>query len=178
VARVDILEDVGRSLSPLIDVGQIEGAFVMGLGYWMNEGYTFDGKSGKLESTGTFVKRQILYFQLKIKLLFYRITKYLESKISLKISESILEKMRLTWREYSKQKVIKFVFANKKLIKHCAIQATGEPAVSISVVCLYALRYAIAEVWKDNGFINKHVSIELPATPGNVLKAIHGGMNN
>lgn len=55
VARVDILEDVGRSLSPLIDVGQIEGAFVMGLGYWMSEGYTFEHDSGRLDSVGTWV---------------------------------------------------------------------------------------------------------------------------
>lgn len=34
-------------MSPLVDVGQVEGAFIMGLGYWLNEKYVYNPETGK-----------------------------------------------------------------------------------------------------------------------------------
>ena len=42
--RVDILHDVGRSLNPAIDIGQIEGGFVQGMGWLTTEELVFDAK--------------------------------------------------------------------------------------------------------------------------------------
>ena len=42
VTRVDILHDVGRSLNPAIDIGQIEGGFVQGMGWLTTEELVFD----------------------------------------------------------------------------------------------------------------------------------------
>ena len=47
VERVDVLHDAGRSLNPAIDMGQIEGGFVQGMGWLTTEELVFD-ETGRL----------------------------------------------------------------------------------------------------------------------------------
>jgi len=47
ILRADLLHDVGRSLNPAVDLGQIEGAFVQGAGWLTSEELVFD-KNGRL----------------------------------------------------------------------------------------------------------------------------------
>lgn len=47
--RTDILHDVGKSLNPAIDIGQIEGAFIQGMGWLTTEELMWDDK-GRLLS--------------------------------------------------------------------------------------------------------------------------------
>ncbi|WP_417662282.1 xanthine dehydrogenase molybdopterin binding subunit [Pseudomonas sp.] len=49
--RSDILHDVGASLNPAIDIGQVEGAFVQGMGWLTMEELVWNGK-GKLMTNG------------------------------------------------------------------------------------------------------------------------------
>ncbi|HSW25774.1 MAG TPA: xanthine dehydrogenase molybdopterin binding subunit, partial [Burkholderiaceae bacterium] len=48
VLRADVLHDVGRSLNPAIDIGQIEGAFIQGMGWLTTEELKWHPTSGML----------------------------------------------------------------------------------------------------------------------------------
>jgi xanthine dehydrogenase large subunit len=49
VVRVDVLHEVGRSLNPAIDLGQVEGGFVQGMGWLTTEELWWDDK-GRLRT--------------------------------------------------------------------------------------------------------------------------------
>lgn len=49
VDRADVLHDVGRSLNPALDLGQVEGAFVQGMGWLTSEELVWDNE-GRLRT--------------------------------------------------------------------------------------------------------------------------------
>ena len=54
VLQTDVIMDIGESINPAIDIGQIEGAFIMGLGLHMTEEVIFDKDDGSLATGGTW----------------------------------------------------------------------------------------------------------------------------
>jgi xanthine dehydrogenase large subunit len=48
LVRADILHDCGRSLNPALDIGQIEGGFVQGMGWLTTEELVFHPEDGRL----------------------------------------------------------------------------------------------------------------------------------
>ncbi|CAG7679626.1 unnamed protein product [Allacma fusca] len=53
VLRVNLTKDAGRSLNQEVDIGQIEGAFVMAIGWGTTENVVYDSVPGKLLANGT-----------------------------------------------------------------------------------------------------------------------------
>ncbi|XP_065844418.1 uncharacterized protein [Oscarella lobularis] len=54
IVRSDVLYDCGESINPEIDVGQAQGAFVMGIGYWHTERFVRDSTTGQLLTKNTW----------------------------------------------------------------------------------------------------------------------------
>ncbi|KAL4191085.1 hypothetical protein AMTRI_Chr07g27880 [Amborella trichopoda] len=54
VIRADVVLDCGKSLNPAIDIGQVQGAFVQGLGYHLSEKYEYDSETGRLITASTW----------------------------------------------------------------------------------------------------------------------------
>ncbi|XP_075976671.1 uncharacterized protein LOC142976939 isoform X2 [Anticarsia gemmatalis] len=50
ILKANILEDVGVSANPKLDVGQVEGAYIQGVGYFTCEALHYDKQTGKLLS--------------------------------------------------------------------------------------------------------------------------------
>jgi len=48
--RADLLQDAGKSLNPAVDIGQIEGAFIQGMGWLTMEELVWHPQSGKLST--------------------------------------------------------------------------------------------------------------------------------
>ena len=51
VLRADLVQDCGRSLNPMVDLGQIEGGFVQGMGWLIHEELWWDDE-GRLRTIG------------------------------------------------------------------------------------------------------------------------------
>ena len=48
ILRCDMTQDTGASISPEVDIGQVEGGLVMGLGLWTTEELRYDQETGQL----------------------------------------------------------------------------------------------------------------------------------
>ncbi|KAL4225425.1 hypothetical protein ACF0H5_016115 [Mactra antiquata] len=54
INRVDLVYDCGESLNPAVDIGQVEGAFMMGVGHNTTEEVAYDPTTGKMINYDTW----------------------------------------------------------------------------------------------------------------------------
>ncbi|GAB0094282.1 xanthine dehydrogenase [Sergentomyia squamirostris] len=132
--RVDILEDTGQSLSPNVDVGQVEGAFIMGIGYWLHEKLVFNRQNAELLTNRTWTYKP-------------------------PGAKDIPVDFRITFLKNASNPA--GVLRSK---------ATGEPALCMAIVALFALRHAIDAARKDSGASDgTYYALGAPTTAENIL---------
>lgn len=152
VQRVDILEDTGESLSPLVDIGQIEGAFIMGLGYWLTEQCIFNKQTGAILTNRTWN---------------YKIPGAKDIPVDFRIE--LLQKSPnnagLLRSKGRKDILYSYVY----LI--LSILATGEPSLCLSVSVVFAIRRAIESARTDAGIKEKWFQLPNPVTPEAIMLA-------
>lgn len=132
VTRVDLLEDTGDSLNPFIDIGQVEGAFVMGMGYYTCEEFVTT-EEGRVVTNRTWN---------------YKVPGALDIPIDFRVlfPENNTNPVGVLG---SKGKLIRFNSVKIRLI-FFKIVATGEPPLLLSVSLPLAIRHALSSARTDS----------------------------
>ncbi|MGO3026404.1 xanthine dehydrogenase molybdopterin binding subunit [Corynebacterium variabile] len=145
VRRIDIVHDVGESLAPTIDRGQIEGGFVQGQGWLTLEDLRWDDSDGPgrgrllTNSAGTYKIPSLSEIPGEMNVHF------LDQELVGGVGESA-------------------VYGSK---------AVGEPPFTLSLSVREALREAVAEFGVESGSdARPRVALSLPATPEEVFWAV------
>ena len=133
IDRADILHDVGRSLNPAIDIGQIEGGYVQGAGWLTTEELVWDEKG--------------------------RLRTHAPSTYKIPACSDRPKVFNVTlWDGENREETI---YRSK---------AVGEPPLMLGISAFLALSDAVAAC----GDGSLYPSLDAPATPERVLRAIDG----
>ncbi|XP_055692709.1 uncharacterized protein LOC129795453 [Lutzomyia longipalpis] len=131
--RVDLVEDVGTSVSPRIDVGQIEGSFIMGMGYWLHEKLIYNRTNGELLTDRAWNYKPPGAKDIPVD---FRVTLLQTISASAGVAGS---------------------------------KACSEPAVSMAVVVVSALRKALESARKDAGAPDIFLTLNSSTTKEDIL---------
>ncbi|MDC0684913.1 molybdopterin cofactor-binding domain-containing protein [Sorangium atrum] len=143
VLRADVLYDMGDSLNPAIDIGQVEGAYVQGLGYVLSEDVLFqpDGPdAGALNADNTWRYKVPATTSIPI-----------EFNVDLFPRSTAPEVPESPYDLYSSKEV-------------------GEPPLVLAITAFFALKHAILAARQDRGH-NEWFQLQAPATVQRVQQA-------
>ena len=138
---VDIVHDAGQSINPAIDIGQIEGAYVQGMGWLTMEECVWDLK-GKPTKDG---------FSGKGKLLTHGPSTY-----KIPVASDVPEHFKVSL--FDNQNIKPTPFRSK---------AVGEPPLMLALSSYFAIRDAVSA----SADHKKRVAFKAPATPERILMA-------
>jgi xanthine dehydrogenase large subunit len=142
---VDIVHDAGQSINPAIDIGQIEGAYVQGMGWLTMEECIWDlkGKASKDGHGQTFSGRG--------KLLTHGPSTY-----KIPVASDVPEHFKVSL--FDNQNLKPTPFRSK---------AVGEPPLMLALSSYFAIRDAVSA----SADHKKRVAFKAPATPERILMA-------
>jgi len=135
--RADLLHDVGRSVNPAIDRGQVEGGFIQGMGWLTMEEVVWDAKGKLLTHAPSTYKIPVA---------------------------SDAPPVFNTWLWERGENVRDIAHRSK---------AVGEPPLMLALSVFFAIQDAVGATRASRD----PVPLEAPATPENILKAIHALRN-
>ncbi|MGC2108886.1 MAG: molybdopterin cofactor-binding domain-containing protein [Candidatus Korobacteraceae bacterium] len=144
VLRADVLYDMGTSLNPAIDIGQVEGAFIQGLGYVLSEDVVFqpDGPNkGALNSDNTWRYKMPASTSIPIE---FNVDLFPRSDYPVQIPENPYD-----------------LYSSKEV---------GEPPLVLAITAYFALKHAVLAARKDRGH-DEWYYLEAPATVQRVQQA-------
>ncbi len=141
LSAVDIVHDAGQSINPAIDIGQIEGAYVQGMGWLTMEECVWDLK-GKTTKDG---------FSGKGKLLTHGPSTY-----KIPVASDVPEHFKVSL--FDNQNIKPTPFRSK---------AVGEPPLMLALSSYFAIRDAVSA----SADHKKRVAFKAPATPERILMA-------
>jgi xanthine dehydrogenase/oxidase len=136
VLRADLYYDAGRSPNPAIDLGQIEGGYVQGLGFVTTEEVLFD-EDGRLVTDNIWTYKPPC-------------TKTIPIDFRVSLLEHDPESLE------AQQRV--------KLLAVASSKSTSEPTLSLGVSAYFAIKHAIREARREQTGRDEWVRLDVPAT--------------
>ncbi|KAG6360941.1 hypothetical protein INS49_012009 [Diaporthe citri] len=136
VLRTDIMMDVGNSINPALDYGQIEGAFIQGQGLFTLEESLWNSKTGCLSTTGPGT---------------YKIPGFgdIPREFNVSMLKHDTEGNPISW---------------KHLRSIASSKGVGEPPLFLGSTVFFALREAVRAARKQNGLGDSGLVLDSPAT--------------
>ena len=146
VVRSDLLYDIGKSINPAVDIGQVEGAFVMGLGYMTTEYWVTETEKNKSTPIGALNTKNTWTYK---------------PPASTNVPQDF--RVDLFPRDSADE-----VPENPNLLM--SSKGVGEPPLVLANTVFFAIKHAILAARKDRGD-DKWFELKNPATVERVREA-------